>query len=154
VQREQRLADLERTPLAAIAPSIERTAATVAQAARAVDAVEEREFARVGRWRRRNRQILDARLEQATATAGSPPDQAESGVDRLRQDMGTITSWWEQNGKLVVDGITARRERYCPRLRARRQACAPSAQAARRYVTQLIGERLADRVEQWSRAAR
>ncbi len=68
--------------------------------------------------------------------------------------MGTSTSWWEQNGKLVVDGITARRERYrrdCARA-ARRVRQAPKQPAG--YVTQLIGERPADRVEQWSRAAR
>jgi hypothetical protein len=159
---ERRLAELARTPLAAIPPGVERTAAAVAQAARAVDAVEEREFSllrerereRVGRWRRRDRQILNARLEQATTNAESLRDQADSGVDQLRADMGTIASWWEQNGKLAVDGIAARRERYRRdrALAAERVRQAPEQPAG--YVTQLIGERPAKRVVEWSVAAR
>ena len=52
----------------------------------------------------------------------------------------------------LVDGITARRERYrrgCA-LAARRVRQAPEQPAG--YVTQLIGARPADRVEQWSAA--
>lgn len=155
-----RVAEVARLPLPAPPAGLARAAAAAGQAAREIDAAEEREFTLLrarestSRWRRQDRSAVGQQLTRATEHVERLQTQGDQGIDSLRAGLGEIEQWWEQHAAAVVDAIAGRRERY----RRERQRVAERAREAPRrpagYVTGLIGERTEPQREEWDRAAR
>jgi hypothetical protein len=115
--------ELAEQSLPEIPDGLDDTAASVADAAREIEATERSGFELVRErdgaplWRRRERaeitgRLITGRLQHATNRVEQLHTAAERGAERRRAGVAEIEAWWSHHHAQTVEVIAARRERY------------------------------------------